>query len=425
MPKPRVPAIRSAQRATPSALPSLASIAGSVARWFRSASQDGTGGRIMTSEQLYHEMLSSGRITESGALITDDNILTVGEIFACLRILSSSIAMLPLNLMSYRDDAEEIAKAHPVQTLFSRGPNRRQTPFEFLQLAIVHKLLYGNFYALVVRTAGQIVEIWPLNPRRMQVEELDNGVIFYKYQMPKGELSTFREDEILHVRGMSKDGLLGQSTAYAASEDAGLSMRMRTFAGSLFRNGLRPSGVYTVPEFLSPEKTASLTSMLDAYLSGAENAGRTLLLQGGATWAKVSLDADEAQYIEGRQFTRSQIAMFFGVPPQFLGDLAGSTTWGSGMAAQGKGFVSYVLNPHIISLCQDLDKALLTPEERDDYYHKVDVRMLTEGDAKDRAGVHEIYLRNGVLEVDEVRTEIGYNPRKGAAAAPKEKPADA
>ena len=94
------------------------------------------------------------------------------------------------------------------------------------------------------------------------------------------------------------------------------------------------------------------------------------------------------------------------------------------MAAQGKGFVSLVLNPHIISLYQDLDKALLTPEERDAYYHKFDARTLTEGDAKDRASVHEVYLRNKVLDVNEVRAEIGYNPRKDAAA-PKENAADA
>jgi HK97 family phage portal protein len=388
-----------------------------ISRGMRAAFQDGTGGRVMNSEQLWREMMSAGQMTESGALVTDDNVMTVGEIFACLRILSSSIAMLPLNLVEMGDGGrEEIARDHPVQGLLSRGPNSRQTPFDFVQMSILHKLLYGNFYAVVTRSAGRVIEIWPLNPRRVHVEELPDGTLVYKYTTPKGEPVTFFEEEMLHVHGMTTDGIVGISTVAAAREDAGLGMRMRTFAGALFKNGLRPSGVYKVPTFLSEEKFREAKSMLDSYMSGAENAAKTLLLQGGAEWAKVSLDAEEAQMIEGRQFTRSQVAMFFGVPPQFLGDLAGSTTWGSGMAQQGKGFVSLVLNPHIIALCQELDKALLSPDERDRYYHRIDTHLLTEGDAESKAKVNDIYVKNGVLNPNEVRAGLGLNPRDGGDA---------
>ncbi len=454
---PITPADRQPRASLPAIIAAPLRLAAAIGRGFRAATQDGTGGRVMNSEQLWREMYGGGQITESGALVNDATVITVGEIFACLRILSSSIAMLPLNLAEYDEKSERIATGHPLQGLFSRGPNRRQTPFEFVQMMMVHKLLYGNFYALVTRSRGQVIEVWPLNPRRVQVEEQDDGSLLYKYAGPAyggrdAQTETFYEEEILHIRGVSRDGILGESTALAAREDAGLAMRMRTYAGKLFANGARPSGLYRVPGQLSDESFARLQAALREF-SSADNVGKTMILDGGAEWTKISIDADEAQMIEGRQFTRSQIAMFFGVPPQFLGDLAGSTTWGSGMAAQGKGFVTHVLMPHIRSICDSLDRALLTPEERDHYYHRIDTRALTEGDAKDRASVHDIYIKNGVMSPNEARAEIGLNPRDGgdeyagrdqtsiaagasttkpasaapanAADKPKEKPADA
>jgi HK97 family phage portal protein len=422
---PPLPALR---KPASSMLAAPLRLAAAIGRVFQAAAQDGTGGRVMNSRQLWEAMLGSGQITESGALINDATVMTVGEIYACLRLLSSSIAMLPLNLVSVgADGAEEVAADHPVQRLVSVAPNRRQTPFEFVQMIMVHKLLYGNFYALVTRSRGQVVEIWPLNPRRVQVEEQDDGSILYKYAGPKGQTETFYEEEILHIRGMTRDGILGESTVMAAKEDAGLAIRMRTYAGKLFANGTRPSGVYKVPGQLSDESFARLQQQLRDF-SSAENAGKTMILDGGAEWSKISLDAEEAQYIQGRQFTRSQIGMFFGVPPQMLGDLAGSTTWGSGMAQQGKGFLLYVVRPHIVNICQALDKALLTADERAgsftgsdqqasrQFRHRIDTHELTEGDAEAMSKIIDTYIKNGVLNPNEGRRRLGLNPREGGDA---------
>jgi HK97 family phage portal protein len=407
-----LPAIR-AQSTTSGPNP-LARLASGIARVVRAAMQDGTGGRVMTSEQLWREMSGGGAMTSSGALVNEHTVMTSAEIFACLRILSSSIAMLPLNLVSVdKSGREEVATDHPVQPLLTVAPNGRQTPFEFVQMIMVHLLLYGNFYALVTRSRGRILEIWPLNARRMHVEEDDFGILTYKYGDMKGEVQRFSEAEILHVRGMSRDSILGESTADAAREDAGLGMSMRTYGGKLFANGVRPSGCYEVPGKLSADTLAAIKQQLSDHLASANNAAKVMILDGGAKWTKMSLDSSEAQMIEGRQFTRSQIAMFFGVPPQFLGDLAGSTTWGSGMAQQGKGFLLYVIKPHITNICQSLARALLTYDERRTLYCRFDTHELTEGDAESQAKVSDIYIKNGTLNPNEVRRRLGENPRDG------------
>ena len=66
--------------------------------------------------------------------------------------------------------------------------------------------------------------------------------------------------------------------------------------------------------------------MIDEQFSGAGNAGRPMLLEGGLDWKEMSLNPKDMEFLEGKHSAARDIALAFGVPPQLLG-IPGDNTY--------------------------------------------------------------------------------------------------
>jgi HK97 family phage portal protein len=136
-----------------------------------------------------------------------------------------------------------------------------------------------------------------------------------------------------------------------------------------------------------------------------------MLLEEGLSFEKVTMTSEEAQFIESRKFQRSDIGMFFGVPPHMFGDIERGTSWGSGIEQQGVGFVTYTLLPWLTNIEQGMGLALLNPEERNRLAPNFDTEPLTRADILARSQAHKIWFEAGVLSPDEWRRREGMGPR--------------
>jgi len=116
---------------------------------------------------------------------------------------------------------------------------------------------------------------------------------------------------------------------------------MEDHGATTFRNGARVSGVLKHPNKLGPEAVARLRAGLEEFRSGGEQEGKNLILEEGMDYARIAMTAEDAQWIESRKFSRTDIAMFFGVPPHTIGDTEKSTSWGTGIEQQSIGFVAH------------------------------------------------------------------------------------
>jgi HK97 family phage portal protein len=129
------------------------------------------------------------------------------------------------------------------------------------------------------------------------------------------------------------------------------------------------------------------------------------------------MSMEDAQFIEQRKFSRSEIAMFFGVPPHMIGDLEKSTSWGTGVEQQSIGFLQYTLMPWLVSDSQAMQRDLLTAEEERELYFHHNVDGLLRGDFKSRQEGLAIQRRNGVINADEWREMEDMNPREDGGGA--------
>lgn len=363
------------------------------------------------TQELARLLLSVlGRSTASGVSVTSDSAMRVGAVYACVRVLSDSVAMLPLQLHETGPDGRtKLAREHAVHKLLCVRPNRWQTAFEFWRLAMGHVALRGNFFARIVRRGPTIDALLPLNPDRMRVVQTAAGVE-YHYTVDSRE-TVYKQADVLHLRGLSTDGLMGLSPIEAAAEAVGLAIRTEQHGAKLFTNGAQPAGVLTHPANLSEEAAKNLTKSFEAAYSGVENAHKTMVLEEGLTWQKLGLTAEESQFIDSRKFQRNEIAMFFGVPPHMIGDIERGTSWGSGIEQQGLGFVTYTLLPYLTNIAQAVARDLLTEAERDRFHAKFDTEALTRADFLTRQQGLQIMRSAGVINANEWRQREGMNPR--------------
>jgi HK97 family phage portal protein len=335
-----------------------------------------------------------------------------GTFWACVNILSNSVGLLPARLYRRVGETSEPAEGHPVDRLIRSRPNSRLTAFEYKRLIMVHLLCAGNHYSFIRRVAGEVKELIPFTyPRSMSVSEDADRNVTYEYMRPDGRTVRFEASEILHLRALSTDGLLGLSVISAAAQSIGLALQTERYGARLFKQGASPGVILEHPATLSKEAYERLKQSFDEKYSGAENAHKTILLEEGVKASKIGMTSEESQFLETRKYQASDIARFFGIPPHMIGEIDRGTSWGSGIEQQGIGFVTYTLLPWLTNLAQGFDLALLSPEEQERYFTLFDPEPLTRADFKTRQEGWQIMRSNGVLSANEWRRREGLPPR--------------
>lgn len=358
------------------------------------------------------DFLRGGAATHSGAMVTTDTAMRVAAVYACVRIIAGAVSSMPLKL--YRQDGRmrEEAKANPLWNLITRKPNSWQTPKRWRHLQQSQMLWHGNGYSLISRgVKRRPVALYPLEASRMDVSQRDDLSLRYLFTRRNGSKIEFDQADILHLRGMSFDGIVGLNPISYAREAIGLSMQGERHGASLHKNGMQVGSVIEVPAALSDQAYKRLQDGMEKY-RGTENAGKNLILEEGGKFSQTMSNVD-AQWLENRKFQRGDIFMFYGVPPHMAGDTDKATSWGTGLEQQSQGFVSYTLDDWLTEWEEALGAALLTEQEAGDHYFRFTRASLVRGDLKTRYAAHAQGIQTGFITVNEARGMEELPPKEG------------
>jgi HK97 family phage portal protein len=368
----------------------------------------------LVSEAQIRDFLRSNS-TASGVSITEDSAMRVAAAWRCVNIISGSIATLPLDLIR-RVDEERRAPAigHQLRRLLTVKPNHWQTPSEFRRMMQSHLLLRGNAYARKVTLGQSIVAILPIHPDRVEAEQIDTMEMVYKVRGKDGRMgTTLSQREMLHLRGMSLDGVTGISVLSNMREALGLALQTERAGARLFKDGVLAGGFISHPKTLSVGAQERLHSSLDNKYAGVENAAKWMILEEGMKPEPLAFSAEDTQWISARDFQRYDIAMFFGVPPHMIGATEKTTSWGTGIEAQGTAFVTYTLADWIKTWEESLKRDCLPENEWDTLDIRFNVNGLQRGDWKGRWEGYVKALQWGVASPNEIRAMEDWNPRDG------------
>lgn len=338
-----------------------------------------------------------------------ENLATV---FACVQVISETVAMLPLHVYRRLDGGgRQEDPAHPVARIFSGDANERQTACELLEMLTAHCLLRGNSYAEIVRDgAGAPVALVPFHPDWVSVVKITStGRYAYDVSMPEGGTRRILPEDMLHLRDRSDDGVIGKSRLARAREAFGTALATERFANSTFRNGAALSGVLSHPNQLPAAAHLRLKDSFQRALTGAQNAGAVAVLEEGLKWTQISMSADDAQMLESRKFSTMALARIFRVPPPVIGEFEGGNY--SSISEVGRWFYSHTIMPWLTRWERLLERALLSEAQRRSYELEFDADLLMRADMLARYQSYRIAREVGLANANELRRWEHLNPR--------------
>lgn len=356
------------------------------------------------------EAAPNGMTRGSGVALRPETALYLTPVYAAVRVLSSAVASCPLITFREIGDGRQETPDHPLYDVLRWSPNPEMTAFEFWEMAMGHLLLWGNCFAELERNAYGVVALWPLRPDRMRLARDSRDELVYVYSLGNGQNRLFAYDDILNIRGQAVlDPLSGRSAVYYGAEAIGLGLATESFGAKFFENDSRPGGILTVDGKLSDDAASRLKVQWDAMHGGAQNRWRVAVLENGVSWQTIGVPPEQAQFLETRQFQRTEIAGLFGVPPHLIGDLS-RATWAN-IEHQSIEFVTHSVEPWTTRIEQALrrDVFRISAGKRS-HRAEFDTKILKQGDQLTRSNALQIMRQNGVISADDWRQAEGMNP---------------
>jgi HK97 family phage portal protein len=363
----------------------------------------------------------------TGVAVTPDAAMGVAAIWRAVQLVSTTVGKLPLLLYQReaRDDglpARRLIANTPLAKLLRERPNAEMTAISFWGTLVAHGLQWGNGYAEIERgPGGRPVALWPIHSSRCSPVRLrgEGGQLELRYRVQLDEpLSDGRRtvhlhpDDVLHIPGMTFNGLIGLSVLEYARASMGLTIAADRYGASFFANSGRPSGLLKHPGKLSPEAAERLRSSWRGQYGGGNSQG-TPVLENGMEYQPMSLPPDDAQFIATRGIQVLEVARWYGVPPHKLMHMDSATF--SNIEHQGAEFREDTIGPWCCKIEQEIGHKLLRVMSGGRMFARFDLDDLVVPSLSERADAYMKLRQAGIMNTDEIRAKEGMSPLPGAA----------
>lgn len=363
-------------------------------------------------EALDEVVLNLRADSATGVHVSTEGALRFSAVFAAVRILSETVASLPLIIYERLAHGRRRATDFYLYPLLHDAPNDLMTAFEFRETIQGHVSLWGNGYAEIeYGPDGRIHALWPLRPDRMLRSTIVDGRRMYEYQLPNGSTVWLSGDRVWHLRGLGGDGYTGYSPIGLHRRSVELGLAAQEFGARFFGNDARPGGVLEHPGRLSEEAHANLRQSWEEAHGGLSRSHRVAILEEGLKFHEIGIPPEDAQYLQTRRHQVEEIARIFRIPPHMLADLERSTF--SNIEHQSLEFMKYTMLPWFERWQQSIAHNLMLAAERRRYYAEFLTEAMLRGDTLSRYQAYAQARQNGWLSANEIRRLENMDPAPG------------
>lgn len=366
--------------------------------------------------------LFGGMSVDAGVKVSQETVAGIPGVWRAVTLIAGTAAALPLNAYHEQDDDSRIKLRTGAAADLLADPHPDQTAFEFWELIYGSLALHGNGYARKLRNSlGVLKELWWVAPSRVKSTRADDGTKLYSLDGDLDDPLTDRE--ILHIPGFGYDGVCGVSAIRAHRQGFGLALAAEKYGAKLFGNGSLATGILQTDQRLDDTSAAAIKARWKARQGGLDNAHDIAVLDRNMKFQPLTINPEDAQFLDSRRFQVQEIARMFGVPPHLLMDTTTSTSWGTGLEQQTTAFVKFSLRPYWLTRVeQRLTKMLRTregdrtpPSLRVDYV-RYNLEALLRGDSAARAEFYKSLWELGVFSTNDIRRLEDMNPVDGGDA---------
>lgn len=351
--------------------------------------------------------------SKAGVTVDEETALKYSAVYGCVRIISETIASLPLNVYTRLERGKEKNTNHNLYRILHTQPNEEMSSFLWREMMLAQILLWGNHYSQIIRDGyNRVLELWALLPERMKVERRQSDKKrIYRYQPASGSQIIFEENDILHIPGLSFDGLVGKSPLSWYREQIGLGLAMEEYSSRFFSEGMHAGGVFTTPNKLKQTTYDRLKEELKKKYTGLKKAHGTIIFEEGLKFDKMSINPNDAQLLESKKFQLEEIARIFRVPLHLLQNLDRGTF--NNIEHQSISFVVHTIRPWLVRTEQSMNIKLFAEYEQDKNFAEFVVDALLRGDTTARFEAYTKGIQNAVYSPNDVLEMENRNPYEG------------
>lgn len=346
----------------------------------------------------------AGGASYSGRAVTVESSMRLVPVYAATRLLAGAVGSLPLMVYRRTGEGRERASNNWMWPLLHDQPNTVMAADELWELVTAHLLLWGNAFIGKIKNhpVYPVGELYPIRPDRVQVDvDKDTGDRTF---LLDGS-SRHTDAEIIHIRFLGTDGVVGLSPIQQARQMLGTVADMEEFSGRFYGNNAWVSGTLTHPNHLSEDAGKRLKDSWRAAHGGVGKAGQTAILEEGMKYEGHTMPLEDAQFIETAQFNNLQVALLMGVPPKLLGAKAGDSLTYTSSEWEGLDFVRWSLRRILVRIEGSLRRDPDLFPQRQKFYPEFLTEALMRGTTKERFEAYQLALDpdKGWMERAEVR----------------------
>lgn len=362
----------------------------------------------LSAESAYEEIFG----TQPTKSVSPDLAMKLSAVYACVYVLSSSVAQLPLHVKRKSGDKVDTVKDHPAYYLLHDSPNAWQTSYKLREYAQSSVLLYGNAYIHIVRDKnGGVVSLESLEPWKVQL--LKNGSRYIYAYYGDDKTMSLSPDDVLHIKSLGPSIKTGKSVIQTHAETIGLGLDARKFASGFFGGNARPAGILSVKTPLNSnawEHFKKMWQTAQEKLRSEEN--KTILLPAELDYKALTVSPVDTELLSMMKLNRSEIAGIFNVPAHMINDLEKATF--SNISEQTIQFIRFSVMPWVVNWEQELNRKIFTEAERKaGYFVKFNLAGIMRGTAGERATFYHAAITDGWMSRNEARQLEDMNPVDG------------
>jgi len=345
--------------------------------------------------------------TVAGVNVNEASALSLSAYWAGVRIISESLAMLPVDVIKKQGSRREQVD-HPSEFLLNAEANYKATAFDFTQILVTSAINHGNGLAIIERDKyANPISLVNVHPDDCKYVEFDEEIYWLVKIGDKKERLKIMDRDMLNLRGFGTDAVEGLSAIKAHKQNIGLALATQKYGADFYNKGTFIDGYIEYPGKLDRTTKDAIGEQWTRNY-GATGTKGTALLDQGSKYHRLGMPPADAEFIATRKFQKNEIATILGVPPHMINELERSTF--SNIEHQGIEFVTYCLGTWIEKLEQEYRRKLLKENEKKTHVFKFNVNRLLRTDAKTQGEYFRLLSDLGVLSINEIRALLDQNP---------------
>jgi HK97 family phage portal protein len=354
------------------------------------------------------QVLSQTQDTVSGEPINDTIALSHITVYVCVRVIAEAIGSMTCRTYKRLPKGRKEATDDPLHRMLSIEPNSDMSAPVMWESVAGAMALTGHAYAEILRNkAGDPVGLYPLDPRMTEPVRLPNKKLAYKTRvgMPNGEARIINAEDCLSFPLFSLDGLRGLSPISQARNAVALSIATEKGGARYFGNNSVPPAILTPVGDVSAEDAANMREYWEAA-NAAGNQGRIGVLPSDWKLTQLSMSPEDSQFLETRQFNRTDIAALFCMSPSRVGDVTKQSK--ASAEQENLSFVTDTLRPYLVRIETEIQRKLLP--KNGSMFIEFDVSERLRGDFGTTMQGFAVGKQWGFYSTNVVLEKLGENP---------------